>query len=200
MNRRPPQSLEGSFFVRSGTVSPSRPAKLHRASRAAAVKTGRRPPPKAARSGLDGGEHGAMLTRVGRTSTPPPLTQLLGPREDPRPEIASSPPAPRNDIARSGASLAAAPVAVPVCPNASAKFLFPSSLRARRPAPPRYRMDPRTDRRSRQPLCARLAQPEPGDRTRWRRAARGGAPVCQHFRDFWRERGAARPPRRGVPR
>src|SRR5436190_23988671 len=73
----PPQSLEGSFFVRSGTVSPSRPAKLHRAARAAAVKTGRRPPPKAARSGLDGGEHGAMLPRVGRTSTPPPSTQLL---------------------------------------------------------------------------------------------------------------------------
>src|ERR1700757_4803279 len=73
----PPRSLEGSFFVRSGTVSPSRPAKLHRASRAAAVKTGRRPPPKAARSGLDGGEHGAMLPKVGTTSTAPPSTQLL---------------------------------------------------------------------------------------------------------------------------
>src|SRR5947207_14418127 len=72
MSSPPPQSLEGSFFVRSGTVSPSRPAKLHRAARAAAVKTGRRPPPKAARSGLDGGEHGAMLPRVGRTSIPPP--------------------------------------------------------------------------------------------------------------------------------
>src|SRR3954468_3247460 len=72
MSSPPPQSLEGSFFVRSGTVSPSRPAKLHRAARAAAVKTGRRPPPQAARSGLDGGEHDAMLPRVGRTSTPPP--------------------------------------------------------------------------------------------------------------------------------
>src|SRR2546421_3432864 len=90
MNSPPPQSLEGSFFVRSGTVSPSRPAKLHRASRAAAVKTGRRPPPKAARSGLDGGEHGAMLTKVGRTSSPPPQTQLLVPTETPRREIASS--------------------------------------------------------------------------------------------------------------
>src|SRR3954452_25308169 len=80
MSSPPPQSLEGSFFVRSGTVSPSRPAKLHRAARAAAVKTGRRPPPQAARSGLDGGEHDAMLPRVGRTSTPPPLTQLLADR------------------------------------------------------------------------------------------------------------------------
>src|SRR3954467_3153035 len=86
----PPQSLEGSFFVRSGTVSPSRPAKLHRAARAAAVKTGRRPPPQAARSGLDGGEHDAMLPRVGRTSTPPPLTQLLGPLAARSVEIASA--------------------------------------------------------------------------------------------------------------
>jgi hypothetical protein len=31
------------------------------APRAAAVKAGHRPPPEAARSGLDGGEHGAML-------------------------------------------------------------------------------------------------------------------------------------------
>ncbi len=37
-------------------VSPSRPD-FRRAPRAAAVKTGRRPPPQAARSGLDGGEH-----------------------------------------------------------------------------------------------------------------------------------------------
>src|SRR5438045_7097804 len=56
---------------------------------AAAVKTGRRPPPKAARSGLDGGEHGAMLTKVGRTSTPPPSTQLLGPLSVRSVEIAS---------------------------------------------------------------------------------------------------------------
>src|SRR4051794_20472806 len=97
MSSPPSQSLEGSFFVRSGTVSPSRPAKLHRASRAAAVKTGRRPPPKAARSGLDGGEHGAMRPRVGRTSTPPPQTQLLGPLSAQWVEIASSRRAPRND-------------------------------------------------------------------------------------------------------
>ena len=43
-----------------GTVSPSRP-RLRIAPRAAAVKAGRRPPPEAARSGLDGGEHGARL-------------------------------------------------------------------------------------------------------------------------------------------
>src|SRR5438270_9852857 len=76
MSWPPPRSLEGSFFVRSGTVSPSRPAKLHRAARAAAVKTGRRPPPEAARSGLDGGEHGAMLPRVGWTSSPLPLNTV----------------------------------------------------------------------------------------------------------------------------
>src|SRR5437899_4160587 len=76
MSWPPPQSLEGSFFVRSGTVSPSRPAKLHRASRAAAVKTGRRPPAKPARSGLDGGEHGAMLPRVGREVLTTPLNTV----------------------------------------------------------------------------------------------------------------------------
>src|SRR5947209_5397054 len=83
MSSPPPQSVEGSFFVRSGTVSPSRPAKLHRA----------------ARSGLDGGEHGAMLPRVGRTSTPPPSTQLLAPGSLGGPEIASPrvKPAGRND-------------------------------------------------------------------------------------------------------
>src|SRR4051812_8887889 len=91
MSWPPPQSLEGSFFVRSGTVSPSRPAKLHRASRAAAVKTGRRPPPKAARSGLDGGEHGAMLPKVGTTSTAPPSTQLLVDSRPGRLQTAASP-------------------------------------------------------------------------------------------------------------
>ena len=43
-----------------------------RAARAAAVKTGRRPPPKAAQSGLDGGEHGARLGRVGGSAIMPP--------------------------------------------------------------------------------------------------------------------------------
>jgi hypothetical protein len=36
------------------------------AARGAAVKTGRRSPPKAARSGIDGCEHGATLNQVGR--------------------------------------------------------------------------------------------------------------------------------------
>src|SRR4051812_46821534 len=44
------------------------------APRAAAVKAGRRPPPEAARSGLDGGEHGATL---GRSATTMPLTPLF---------------------------------------------------------------------------------------------------------------------------
>src|SRR5690242_20930916 len=74
----PPQSLEGSFFVRSGTVSPSRPAIPPRRRAQPRSRLAARPPPQAARSGLDGGEHGAMLPRVGRTSTPPP-TQLLEP-------------------------------------------------------------------------------------------------------------------------
>jgi hypothetical protein len=43
-----------------------------RAARAATVKTGRRPPPKAAQSGLDGGEHGARLGRVGGSAIMPP--------------------------------------------------------------------------------------------------------------------------------
>ena len=43
-----------------GAVSSSRPADA-RASRAAAVKDGRRPPPQAARSVLDGSEHDAIL-------------------------------------------------------------------------------------------------------------------------------------------
>ena len=48
----------GAPFLRPG---------LHntRAPRGAAVKTGRRPSPKAARSGLDGCEHGARLDQVG---------------------------------------------------------------------------------------------------------------------------------------
>jgi hypothetical protein len=48
---------EGRFFVPTchGRVTP----------RAAAVKDGRRPPPAAARSVLDGGEHGVTLEVVG---------------------------------------------------------------------------------------------------------------------------------------
>jgi hypothetical protein len=58
-----------------GTVSSSRP-ELRVASRAAAVKTGRRPPPEAARSGLEGGEHGARLGQVG--TAPMSLTAMTG--------------------------------------------------------------------------------------------------------------------------
>src|SRR3974377_997661 len=41
------------------------------ASRAAGGKTGRRPPAPPARSGLDGGEHGALLPQVGRSLSLP---------------------------------------------------------------------------------------------------------------------------------
>ena len=47
-----------------GAVSPSRP-RVQLAPRASGVKAGRRPPPEAARSGLDGGEHGATLSGSG---------------------------------------------------------------------------------------------------------------------------------------
>ena len=52
----------GAPFLRPG---------LHdtRAPRGAAVKTGRRPSPEAARSGLDGCEHGARLDQVGSYSS-----------------------------------------------------------------------------------------------------------------------------------
>ena len=46
-------------------VSSSRPEFI-RATSAAGVKAARRAPPEAARSGLDGGEHGAELCEVGR--------------------------------------------------------------------------------------------------------------------------------------
>src|ERR1700680_3593007 len=50
-------STEGRFFVPT-CISPVTP-------RADAVKDGRRPPPEAARSVLDGGEHGVTLALVG---------------------------------------------------------------------------------------------------------------------------------------
>src|SRR6267143_3005430 len=50
---------------------------LARAPRADAVKPGRRPPPEAARSGLDGGEHGASMAGSGR------LGRDLSRRHDP---------------------------------------------------------------------------------------------------------------------
>src|ERR1700719_261261 len=95
-------------------------------------------------------------------------------------------------VALMGAGLAATVPNLPVCRNAAIQLLFPSRLRACRPAPPRYDMDPRTDCRSRQPFCTGLAQPEPRDRAGRGRAPRGGASVGQHFRDFWREPGASR--------
>jgi hypothetical protein len=63
------------LFGCSGAVSSSRP-EIVRASRAALVKHGRRPPPEAARSVLDQGEHGAKIGQVGRKIMPyQPLLQ-----------------------------------------------------------------------------------------------------------------------------
>ena len=54
------------FFVRAQSVS--RPERgMPNAPRAGAVKPDRRSPPEAARSGLDGGERGARLARLGRS-------------------------------------------------------------------------------------------------------------------------------------
>src|SRR3984893_15864051 len=63
-----------SKTVRLRAVSPSRPC-FRKAPRTGAVKTGQRPPPKAARSGLDGPEHGEMMARTGRSCRVP--QQLL---------------------------------------------------------------------------------------------------------------------------
>ena len=57
-------TLQGCFFVRLNGVSPSRP-ELCKAPRGAAVNAGRRPPPKAARSGVEGREHGAIVELAG---------------------------------------------------------------------------------------------------------------------------------------
>ena len=59
-----------SFFVRSKGGRFFVPAKHRSAPRAAAVNTGRRPPPKAARSGVDGREHGATLAKPGTLFAP----------------------------------------------------------------------------------------------------------------------------------
>jgi len=53
-----------SLFGRKGAVSSSWPARRV-APRAAAVNTGRRPSPKAARSGVDSREHSATLAQAG---------------------------------------------------------------------------------------------------------------------------------------
>ena len=52
------------FLCSAGAVSPSRPEDRS-AARAAAVKTGRRPPPQAVHRGLDGHKHDATLDQVG---------------------------------------------------------------------------------------------------------------------------------------
>jgi hypothetical protein len=61
-----------SFFVRpEGRFSvPTCPGPV--TPRAAAVKDGRRPPPEAARSVLDGGEHGVTLGKVGTAAISTP--------------------------------------------------------------------------------------------------------------------------------
>jgi hypothetical protein len=58
-----------SLFDREPFLHPDRGLRI--ATRAAAVQAGRRPPPKAARSGLDGGEHGATLDCSGRRTINP---------------------------------------------------------------------------------------------------------------------------------
>src|SRR5580698_4310559 len=58
-----------------GAVSSSRPADA-RAARTAAVKDGRRPPPQAARSVLDGGEHDATLKAARAKNQPMALFRL----------------------------------------------------------------------------------------------------------------------------
>jgi hypothetical protein len=58
-------ALSSSSLCSTGTDHPFVPTCGWRAPRAGAVKAGRRPPPEAARSGLDGVEHGAILGQVG---------------------------------------------------------------------------------------------------------------------------------------
>src|SRR5580698_4970986 len=58
-----------------GAVSSSRPADA-RAARTAAVKDGRRPPPQAARSVLDRGEHDATLKAARAKNQPMALFRL----------------------------------------------------------------------------------------------------------------------------
>jgi hypothetical protein len=50
------------------------------ASRGAAVQTGQRPPPEAARSGLDGCEHGATLDQVGPAAASLSFPRCVGGR------------------------------------------------------------------------------------------------------------------------
>ena len=75
-----PQRAAGSFSVWLNGVSPSRP-EFRRAPRAVAVNTGRRPSPQAARSGVDGREHGAMVDEAGPLMPLPPLLHRRGSRQ-----------------------------------------------------------------------------------------------------------------------
>jgi hypothetical protein len=61
--------LQGCFFVRLNGVSPSRPD-FREAPRTAAVNAGRRPPQSAARSGVEGCEHGAIVGQAGPLMPP----------------------------------------------------------------------------------------------------------------------------------
>jgi len=95
---RQPAGQNGvGFLVRlTSAVSSSRPAPVQ-GTRAAAVKTGRRPPAQPARSGFDGCEHGARLDRVGAGAlmvSPAPPGGDRFPRKpaSPRRSARSSPP------------------------------------------------------------------------------------------------------------
>src|SRR6266446_4363856 len=72
-----PVSFSVSLFDQRA-VSPSRPG-CGVAPRGAAVKTGRRPLRRRARSGLDGGEHSAKLVQVGARLIVPPTAKVLLP-------------------------------------------------------------------------------------------------------------------------
>src|SRR5579863_3092133 len=87
----------GVSWFGGGAVSSSRPADA-RAARAAAVKDGRRPPPQAARSVLDGGEHDATLKAARAKNQPMALFRLTpkGERSLNREPGAVSDPEPRS--------------------------------------------------------------------------------------------------------
>ena len=85
---RPPSVVEATPANRCPTNNPvvrsrrpSRRPDLHSLSspRTAAVKHGRRPPAKPARSVLDGREHGGILTAVGRQTAQRPRRLYAGP-------------------------------------------------------------------------------------------------------------------------
>ena len=107
-----PLTGKGCFLVRLN--APFLRPGLHsdRAPGAAAVNAGRRPPPKAARSGIDGGEHGARLRQVGRHQLrPQPEPAGDTPRlrsKSPRRSARSSPPVPARQPSPAGAPVSRA--------------------------------------------------------------------------------------------